>query len=443
MKNDMVNGSIIRTLVLFTVPLILSGLLQQIFNWVDAFIVGNIEGELALGAIGATTSLYNLFVTVIVGFTSGISVLAAHKFGMGKKESLNSILSTFLLILGGGFLVIAVLSIPFTRQILILLDTPANILSLAEEYMQIILLGVPFLAVYNTYSAVLRGLGDSNAPFLSVLVCSIINGLLDVWFVIFLRYGVTGAAAATAISQAAMTIFLVVYTIKKYPLLKFRFNRKALDRRVLSEGTKFGMPPAVQAGTNAVGNLALQRFMNGFGEQTVAAITTAYRVDSVILLPVIQFGSGIATIVAQNIGAGNSERARKVLKTGAIMITIIALCLTLLILLAGETLIAMFGLTPESVMIGKAFFRAIASCYIIFGLSMALRGYLEGIGDMLFSGIAGIISLAVRIAASYAFAAPFGNMVIAYAEAFSWAVLLALYLVRFARKKPRAACGRI
>ena len=171
--------------------------------------------------------------------------------------------------------------------------------------------------------------------------------------------------------------------------------------------------------------------MNGFGEQTVAAITTAYRVDTMILLPIINFGSGVATVVAQNIGAKNYERANETLKIGVIIMAAISICLTVLVLFTGEYLLTMFGLTRESVQIGNSFFRAIASCYIIYGLSMTLRGYLEGTGDMIFSGIAGFVSLIVRIVASYMFAGRFGNMVVAYAEAFSWVVLLSLYIIRF------------
>ncbi len=430
MKRDLTQGNIGKTLLLFTVPLILSGLLQQIFNWVDAFIVGNTEGELALGGIGAATALYNLFVTVIVGFTSGISVLTAQKYGEGDTEMLPRILSSFVFLLGGIFLPAAVLGILFTKPILLLLHTPNEIFSIAGEYLSILLIGIPFLAVYNTYSAVLRGMGDSRAPFLSVFVCSVINVILDLAFVVGLRYGAAGAAAATVLSQAGMTVFLVGYTVKKYPVLRFRLNRKGIRRELLQKGIGFGLPPAVQSGTTSVGNLILQRFMNGFGEQTVAAITTAYRIDSVILLPVVNFGSGIATVVAQNIGAGNRERAKKVLKTGAVMIAVVSLCLTALLLLAGKALLAMFGLSAEAAAIGTAFFRSIASCYLIYGLAMAMRGYLEGTGDLLFSGIAGIASLGVRITASYLFAAQFGNRVIGYAEAFSWAVLLLIYFTR-------------
>lgn len=434
MKQDLTKGSIAKTLALFTIPLILSGLLQQLFNWVDAFIVGNIEGESALAGIGATTSLYNLFVTVIVGFTSGISVLTAQRYGMGEREQLKSILSSFVFLLGGVFLAMAAIGIPLTAPILTLLDTPADIFSIGKSYMQIMFLGIPCLAIYNVYAAVLRGLGDSRAPFLSVLVCSGLNVLLDILFVVVLPYGATGAAAATVISQAAMTIFVICYALQKYPLLRFRLNRQAINSLLLSSGTIFSLPPAVQAGTSSLGSIFLQRFMNGFGEQTVAAITTAYRVDCVIILPIVNFGSGIATIVAQNIGAGNERRAKEALKTGAIMIAVVALCLTAIVLFAGGPLIALFGLTAESVAIGKAFFQSIAVCYIVYGLAMAVRGYLEGLGDMLFSGLAGLTALAVRIGASYGFADRFGNRVIGYAEAFSWVVLLAIYLIRFYTK---------
>lgn len=435
METDMTQGSIVRTLAAFTVPLILSGLLQQVFNWVDAFIVGNVEGELALAGIGATSSLYNLFVTVIVGFTSGISVLTAQQYGRGEREKLKDILFSFTALLGCLFLAVAALGMALTGPILTLMHTPGNILAIGEGYLRVLFTGIPFLAVYNTCAAVLRGMGDSKAPFLSVLVCSVLNVILDVCFVAVLGYGAAGAAVATVISQAAMTGFVAIYTARKYPVFKFRPTKGAADRALIAKGGKFGLPPAVQSGVSSVGNLFLQRFMNGFGEQTVAAITTAYRVDSVIMLPIVNFGSGIATVVAQNIGAGNPARAKKVLKTGAVMIAVVSLCLTALVLAAGGPLIAMFGLTERSVDIGRSFFRSIASCYVVYGLAMAVRGYLEGTGDMVFSGAAGIGALGVRIAASYAFAARFGNMVIGYAEAFSWVALLAAYLIRYARTR--------
>lgn len=430
MKHDMTQGSIAKALTAFTVPLILSGVFQQLFNWVDAFIVGNVEGELALAGIGAVTSTYSMFVMVIVGFTSGLSVLAAQRFGMGRTEELKYILALFSLILGGIFLAVCGSGTVFVEEILVLLDTPKDIFQNAENYLRIMFAGIPFLAVYNTCCAVLRGLGDSRAPFSSVLVCSVINVALDLVFVAQLRQGTAGAAIATVLSQIAMTVYVVCYAVRRYPMLRIASLRELLPRRTLGEGARFGLPPAIQSGTTSFGNILLQRFMNGFGDQTVAAITTAYRVDTVLLLPIINFGSGVATMVAQNAGAGQPERARQALKTGAGMIAGVSLLLTFLIVLAGERLIAMFGLTPESVRIGQAFFVRIGSFYVVYGLAMAVRGYLEGLGDMVFSGMVGIAALLVRIAASYALAGLFGRMVIAYAEAISWLVLLGLYLLR-------------
>lgn len=432
MKNDMTQGNIAGALTAFTVPLILSGVFQQLFNWVDAFIVGNVEGELALAGIGAVTSTYSMFVMIIVGFTSGLSVLAAQRFGMGRTGDLKYILTFFSLALGALFLVVCTLGAVFVEEILVFLDTPDNIFQNSERYLRIMFAGIPFLAVYNTCCAVLRGLGDSRAPFASVLVCSVINVALDLVFVAGLRWGTGGAAAATVLSQIAMTVYILCYAVRSYPFLRPR--RGMLRGRAAAEGNRFGLPPAIQSGTSSFGNIILQRFMNGFGEQTVAAITTAYRVDSVLVLPIINFGSGIGTIVGQNIGAGRPERAKQALKTGAAMITVISLLLTLVILVVGKDLIAMFGLTPESVGIGQAFFVRLASFYVVYGLAMAVRGYLEGLGDMAFSGAAGIISLLVRIAASYALAGVFGRMVIAYAEGISWLVLLGLYLARLAWK---------
>ncbi|WP_243661469.1 MATE family efflux transporter [Miniphocaeibacter halophilus] len=435
MDNKAMNKNITKSLLVFTIPLILSGLFQQLFNWVDAFIVGNVEGEMALAGIGATTSIYNLFVTVIIGFTSGLAVLSAQQYGRGLEKKIKTTLSSYSIILGGIFLIVSIIGVIFTNKILIIMNTPENIFSSAKSYMEIMLIGIPFLAIYNTYSAVLRGIGNSRAPFFSILVSSVSNVVLDILLVAVFSYGAAGAAIATVISQIAMTIFIIGYTRKNYPMLSFSFSDKnILNLDSFKEGTMFGLPPAIQSGVSSVGNVYLQQFMNGFGEQTVAAITTAYRVDSVIFLPIINFSSGIATIVAQNIGAGNKKRAKKVFKIGTIMMVFISLSLTFLVLILGKYLIAIFGLTAESVAIGKSFFYAIARFYLIYGLSMAIRGYLEGNGDMLFSGIVGILSLLVRIVCSYAFKPVFNNMVVAYAEAFSWIFLLTVFLLRLYQK---------
>lgn len=433
MKSDTV-GKIVKQLLAFSVPLILSGIMQQLFNWVDAFIVGNVVGETALAAVGVTTSVYNLFVTVIVGFTSGLSVLAAQQYGCGDKQSLKEILAGFSVLLGIGFTVTSFAGVVFTDKILMLLGTPAELMTDARAYMTIIFIGVPFLVIYNVFSAVLRGIGNSRVSFVAVVISSVINAILDIFFVAVLGYGAAGAAAATVISQAVMVVFVIIYTVRKYEYLRFRI-REAKNLNVLRRGGAYGCPPAIQSGISSVGNIVLQKFMNGFGEQTVAAITTAYRVDTVIMLPVINFATGVSTMVAYNAGAGNKELAKKIFNIGVVITAIISLLLTALIILIGKDLLAIFGLDKGTILIGGRFFNIISAFYLIFGLGMVLRGYLEGLSDMMFSAVAGVLTLVVRIICSYSLDDTFGNMVIAYAEAFSWVFLLILLFIRYMVKR--------
>lgn len=283
--------NILRKLVSFSIPLILSGLLQQLFNWVDALIVGNMIGEKALAGVGATTSLYNLFVTAIVGFTSGLSVLFAQQYGRGEDEENGKLLSLYALLSGAISLFVSVLGMIFTAPVLRALRTPDDLFAYAKEYLIVIFIGIPFLAVYNTYSAALRGVGNSRVPFISVLLSSVINGVLDYTFIGICSFGVWSAAAATVISQIVMTVYVIAFAEKHYPSLKFSKFHMREWRSTIRKGGKYAVPPAVQSSVTSVGNLFLQRFMNTFGEPTVAAVTTAYRVDSVLLLPIVNFST--------------------------------------------------------------------------------------------------------------------------------------------------------
>ena len=253
----------------------------------------NTEGSAALAAIGSTTAIINFFVNAITGFTLGLSILFAQRYGSGNRSDIRKLLSSFLVILGLVFLILAVLGFSFTGNILRLLDTTPDTFDKAYDYLRIIFIGIPFLAVYNIYAAALRALGNSRAPFYGVLISSVSNVILDIIAVVFLGMSVKGAAIATIISQIAMTIFIVIYSSRKYEEL--RFTKPDFQKDAIMEGVKFGCPPMIQSTVSSAGGLVLQNFMNGFGTATVAAITTAYRVDSIILLPIINLGAGIST----------------------------------------------------------------------------------------------------------------------------------------------------
>lgn len=427
MVKDMTKGSIVKALILFSIPLILSGLLQQLYSWADAFIVGNVYGGDALAAIGATNVVTSVLSMAMVGFTSGVSILSACHFGQGHLEVQRRVLATFLLVVGGVFLALGVGGALLSGQFLRLLETPEDIFDSSVLYLQIVMVGVPFMAVYNVYAAVLRGLGDSRAPFYSVLVSSAINVVLDLLFVAAFRWGVAGAAIATALSQAAMAVFMVCYAMGRHEVLRLRPDELRVDGPVLREGCTLAVPITIQSLISAVGNLILQSFMNGFGTTTVAAITTAYRVDSLILLPIINMTSGVSTITAQNLGAGEHQRVRKCLWVGTVLMTGVSILLTALVITFGGSLVEMFGVSAASAVIGANFFRIFGGYYSAFGVTSALRGYLEGIGRVKFTSVFSALSLVLRIFLSYRLKPVFGNMVIAYAEAFSWCFLLLPY----------------
>lgn len=433
-SNGQKNENIALTLVKFCIPLILTGILQQLYNWADAFIVGNVIGEKALAAVGAVSSVSNFYIMAITGFTTGIAILIAQKFGSGETEQVSRILSTFVIVLGAAVTIISVVAFFAAKPLLTVMDTPSDIFDWSKTYLQIITIGVPFLAMYNLYAATLRSVGDSRAPFFAVLVSSVVNVILDIIFVALFNWGVAGAAFATIIAQASMTVFIIIYGIRKHEIIRFKIDSTMFHRDCVGKSLSFGTPPMLQSCINSFGNMILQGFMNGFGTATVAAVTTAYRVDCIALLPVINLGSGISTLVAQSYGAKDTKRAKKVFTTGVLIMIPIALTLTFVVVLFGGKMIEIFGAGEEVVAIGTNFFRSLARFYVIYGLAMACRGYIEGLGEVVYSSIIGVSALGIRIICSYLLKGVFDNMVIAYAEGISWAVLLMLFVLRIAIK---------
>ncbi|MBR5267632.1 MAG: MATE family efflux transporter, partial [Lachnospiraceae bacterium] len=414
MAKDMTKGSLVRALIEFSIPLILSGILQQLYSWADAFIVGNMEGGQALAAIGSTTSIVYLFTGAIIGFTSGLSILSARYFGEGRLDIQRVLLSTFSVILGIIFVFPCILGTVCLNPILRILDIPKDIYQMAGTYLRIVLIGVPFLAVYNVYCAVLRGCGDSKAPFYSVMVSSAANIILDIMFVGVFRWSVAGAAVATILSQIVMTFFTILYTERRYERLRLGKIPGSVDREILKEGSAFSIPLMVNSVISSFGSVALQSFMNSFGSTTVAAISTAYRVDSIIMLPVTNLGAGISTITSQNLGAGQKDRVKKGLYVGIGIMSVVAIFMTIIVINFGGTLVALFGISEESVEIGKAFFRSLAMFYLLFSICVAIRGYIQGLGDVNYTTFVGISSLAVRIAASYLLRPVMGNLIIGW-----------------------------
>lgn len=229
----MTEGNIGGQLVRFSIPLIFSALLQQLYSWTDALLVGNFVGEASLAAIGATNVLYGMFLAILQGFAVGVSILVSQAYGQGDTGSVRRSASTFVLVVLGVSLALVAIGIGAVRPLLRLLSTPEEILPEATQYLTVLYLGLPAMAVYNILNAILRGMGDSRTPLLAIVISSLSNIALDLLFIAGFGWGIAGAAWATILAQVLMTAFLLAYVPRRHPMLRRAERERLIDRMVL------------------------------------------------------------------------------------------------------------------------------------------------------------------------------------------------------------------
>jgi len=419
-----------RELLRFSLPLIMSGVLQQLYSWADAFIIGHAEGQMQLAAVGATTSAFMFLTNTILGLTLGLSIIAAQHVGRGNPGRIRAILIAFCPLMCIGYALLSGAAALFLSSILTALGTPAEIFADALSYLRILLIGVPFLACYNLYAALLRALGNTKAAFYAVLLSSAVNVALDILLVAVLPFGVAGAAAATVLSQIGMTAFIVAYGARRHPGLLRPPRPDRPDFSVIREGLRFSAPPALKNSVTSLGNLALQGFMNSFGAVTVLAVTTAYRVDCITLLPIINLGAAVSIMTAHAKGEGSRKKIGAVLRTGLVMMLLIACVLAAAMHAFGALFIGFFGVSGPALEKGRIFFQDLSLFYPVFGVSIVLQSVLEGMGDITFSSVVGISALGLRIALSFLLRPHFADRTIALAEGFTWAATLLVFAAR-------------
>ncbi|MGI6357919.1 MAG: MATE family efflux transporter [Bacillota bacterium] len=431
MNRDMTKGDILRALAYFTIPLILSGLLQQCYHIADSLIVGNLLGEHALAAVGVSAPVLNVFIFVVTGLVSGYMILLSQYVG-GKEDAKASRLSNtfFLFVLACAGLA-AIAGFGLKGSILAALNTPAELLEPASGYLSIVFLGVPFLVLYNLYSSMLRAIGDSRTPLYSIIVSTIINVVLNVIFTQLLDWGIKGVAVATVVAQLFSSLFLLLFVHRHHPVFRLSFRRETLDLALLWECIRLGIPRIIQSSISSVGSLLLQNIRNSFGLDVVTAITTAYKIDSLTILPLVNISVAISVFVGQNVGANNLTRAREGLKRGIAMSLLVAVSITTVVVTFGGLFMQAFGVSDDVAALGQRFFRILALFYPILGLWNALAGFLQGNKDVAFTSFTHIGALAIRVFLSYALASRLGSDVIATSELCSWLVGASLCWLRY------------
>ncbi len=394
---NMTQGSELKHILLFTLPLLAGNLFQQLYNIVDSVIVGRYLGHEALAAVGATGSITFLFYALCNGLSAGAGILISQSFGAGRNDDVKRYISNSaytLLAVGAGLTVISVIAAQLLLQFL---DTPQNILPDAVAYMRTACAGTVAVAAYNWINSVLRALGDSKTPLYFLIIASVLNVGLDLLFVFVFGMGVVGAAAATVISQGVSALGSILFAAKKNEFLRLKKEHLRLRREYISRCLTTGVPIALQNALVSVSMISLQKTANSFGDTVVAAYTATMRVEQLIQQPFNSLGTALSTFSGQNIGAGKPERVvtgyrRSMLITagfGTLMLAVFALTANYIVgFFVTDALVVEIG--------GKALLLS-ACFYVPLGFIHTTRGLLNGAGDVLFAFLNGLAEVIGRI----------------------------------------------
>lgn len=410
MTKDMTTGSPMKLILGFSIPLFFGFLFQQFYNIVDTIIVGRFLGVDDLAAVGSTGSINFLIIGFCIGVCSGFSIPVSHKFGAGDYVGMRKMVANCTWLSGLFAVVMTVLTTFFCRQILILMKTPADIIEGAYKYIWVIFLGIPVTYLYNMLSGIIRALGDSKTPVIFLLISSVLNIGLDLFFIVVLHTGVAGAAWATVISQGISGVLCLLYMIKKFDILHIQKEEWAVESQMMLTLCNMGIPMGLQYSITAIGSVILQTATNTLGSIAVASTTAAGRIGGFLACPFDAMGSTMATYSGQNVGAGKLERVgqgmRSCIWLGA-GYSVIALLVSVLF---GKQLATLFVEGTETVILENVQLFLIINtvCYFPLALVNIIRFTIQGVGFPRFAILAGVFEMIARALAGIVLVPAFG-----------------------------------
>jgi len=400
---DMTKGSETKHIIVFAVPMFIGNIFQQLYNMVDAIVVGKFIGKDALASVGTSFPIMFFLVAMVMGLSMGASVIISQLYGAGHYKKVKHAVSTTFMFLLICAVVITIAGLLASRGLLKLLQTPEEIINDAATYLKIIFSGIIFMFVYNTISAILRGLGDSKTPLYFLIIASLLNIGLDILFVTAFKMGVEGVAWATIISQAVSATLCIIYVYAKVELLKIQPEDMIFDKDLFIKSVKLGIPASIQQTVVSVSMMALQGLVNSYGVITIAAYTAASKIDSIAMMPIMNLGLATSTFTAQNIGAGEIGRVRRGYRRSLAMVTICCIITSAVILLFRSNLMSIFidSKDIEVIAQGNDYITVVSFFYILMGLMFVTNGVIRGSGDMTVSMVSTVASLGTRIIAAY------------------------------------------
>ena len=339
---DMTTGSPLKHILVFTIPLVIGNLFQQLYNMVDSIVVGQYVGKTALAAVGACGSMNFLFFSLSFGLSNGVGILVSHRFGAKDEEGIRKTIASSFYVLT--IVSVAIMTIAFflAPVLLRLLDTPSTIINDSIDYIRVTCLGILGITLYNGVAATLRALGDSRTPLYFLIFSSVMNIVLDLVLVLNFGMGVVGVALATIISQYASAIVAYIYAFKSVQYFKDIKGAIKADHYYVKQEIRLGVPLSLQSSMIAISCLVLQGVVNSFGENVVAAFTITSRVDQLVQQPYNSIGTALMTYAGQNIGARKIDRVNKGFWQSAGIVAIFSAIMVAVMFLFGDNISRIF-----------------------------------------------------------------------------------------------------
>jgi putative MATE family efflux protein len=391
-EKNLTEGSVIKQLIQFALPFMLSNLIQTLYNVADMLIVGNYSGTVGISGVNIGGQVTFIMTNIIIGLTVGGTVVIAQYLGSGDRKSMSEAISTlitFLLIASVGF---TVTMIALSDGILRLIQTPPESYRQARDYLNVTLMGTVFIFGYNAFSAILRGLGDSKRPLIFVSIACVINIFLDLLFVGVFGMEAKGAAIATVISQAISMILCIAYLKRSDFAFDFKLSSLRFYKKRFFMLMKIGIPISIQNVITNFSFLVLTTIANGMGVSESAAIGVVSKYNGFAILPAIAVGSSVSAMVAQNMGAGLVHRAKKTFHTGYVLALTVSVVVFAISRIFPEQILSLFDDDPEMIAAGVEYIKTFSIDYLIVPATFCLNGLITGSGHTIVSSIGGIMS---------------------------------------------------
>lgn len=424
----MTEGNVTKNIFFFTIPIFLGNIFQQMYNTADAVIVGRFSGKEALAAVGTAGPIMNILIFFVVGFSLGSAILMAEFYGAEDIEKLKKEIATTIKAGAVFIFLLSAVALFSIKYILILMNTPIEIMEMAEGYLRIIIIGLIFSFLYNILSAEMRAVGDSKTPLGILVIAVVLNIGLDIYFIKNLGMGVKGAAYATVISQIVAVVISLLNIYFRMPVLRLTLKEFVIDLTLLKKTMSYSLSYAVQQTIIFTGAVFVQGAVNPLGIDSIAAFNSGSRIDGFILTPGDSMGAALTTFISQNRGAGKDERIFKGFKSALTMSLLYCVATAILIFIFSDSIMKIFieSSETEAIFLGKTYLKTIAFFYILTALCNTLQGFFRGFGRMDVTLIATFIQIPIRVVLSYILTKYMGISGVAVGMGIGW-IFMASY----------------